>query len=257
MSRMYYVSPHGTIIDLVSPGDWDRRVAYGGVSGLVGKKVASTVSTVSSPGQALTGFTVGPMDGVLTLTLAESARGKSIDSLHAELVREFLPDTSGTLVLERDAFLKLMAKVRLNGVIDFPQSFLGSGDSEADVKIPLVADRGLWVTQMVSASGDVTVTNSGDYFVWPEILWVGSPAVVLPSGATIQLPDATSERRLSLNPETSHEVVGANGLVDEALSDVTAQLMLGEGIPEGSSRTYSLGDGARLEWSLSYLNAWR
>lgn len=257
MSRMFYCSPRGTVIDLVAPGDWDRRIAYGGVSGLVGEKTVATVATVMSAGQVPTGVTVGPMDGILVLTLAPSAGGRTLDSLHSELVREFLSDKEGTLVLERDAFQPLFAKVRLNGVIDFPQSFLDAGDVDSEVKIPLVADLGMWVTGPLTGTGTVTVTNNGDFLTWPRIRWMGAPTIRLPSGVNVQLPNAASERILSLNPETSHEVTHPGGTVDSDLSDITAQLTLGESVPEGRTRTYVLSDGATLEWTLAYLNPWR
>ena len=257
MDEMTYVSPTGSVIDLVKPGDWSRRVAYGGVSGLVGTKQAVTVSAVGAPGQTPMGFRTTEMKGSLTLLVVDDGPEGSLDELVSELGREFRPDAYGTLWLSRP-FGRASAKVRLDGPIAPPKSFWDSGDADVEVEIPLICDEGLWSGQAVTSTGSVTVTNSGDEFLWPRITWDKASIVNLPSGVTVKLPAPASGRvSLSTNPFTSHEVLRRDGSVDRDLSEKTATLLLGEGVPQGASRTYLLGEGAALEWSLQYLNPWR
>lgn len=260
MSKMTYVSPSGKVIDLVAPGDWVRALAYGGVSGLVGTKTASTAQAVSVPGQVALSHQTNPMKGELTLLVVDSPAAE-IDWLVAELNREFSPDAYGTLVLDRPQSVgRLSARVRLDGPIAFPKSFLGAGDADDEVRIPLVSDEGLWSLDPVSATGVVTVTNVGDDFVWPVVTWSAESEIVIPSGTTVGLPAAGDggPRRVSLNPFTSHEVtVVSTGEVDEALTEHLSLEPLGEGVPRGKTRTYHLEGDAALSYSLQFLNPWR
>ena len=258
MEQMWYVSPNGVQIDLVKPGDWSRRVAYAGVSGLVGKKTASVSTAVDMPGQRVTGFRTTEMTGVLTLHIAEGEEG-SVDDLYSELVREFDAELSGTLFIQRDSVGTMSTPVRLNGEIPWPDSWLGTGDETLSVDIPLISDAGVWESMVVSQSGVVTVTNPGDVFVYPSVTWSNNVTVTVPSGVAVPLPAPADGalRRLSLDPYSSHEVLRQDGTVDEELSAVTAGLLLGEGVPRRETRRYVTSGGARIEYALMYLNPWR
>lgn len=256
MSEMVYVSPNGVVIDLVKPGDWSRRIAYAGVSGLVGAKTSSPLTAVNVPGQVPVGFRTTEMKGTLMLQVV-GGPSESVDALVSEVNREFVSDAYGTLVLSRESAPRLNARVRLDGAIDFPKSFLDSGDCDAEVGVPVICDDGYWATDVLSGADSVTVTNPGDVLIWPSIVWKGAGSVALPSGAVVTLPNAPDWRRLSLDPYTSHEVTDMSGTVDEPISDATAQLSLGEGVPQRQSRTYLTEGQVRLEWKIGYLNPWR
>lgn len=256
MSEMVYISPNGVVIDLVKPGDWSRRIAYAGVSGLVGAKSSSALTAVNVPGQVPVGFRTTEMKGTLMLQVVGSAT-ESVDALVSEVNREFVSDEYGTLILARDSAPRLSARIRLDGAIDFPKSFLDSGDVDAEVGVPVICDDGCWETDVLTGSNSVTVTNPGDVFIWPSVVWKGAGSVALPSGAVATLPTAPDWRRLSLDPYTSHEATSLDGTVDDGLSDLTAQLLLGEGVPQKQSRTYLTEGQVRLEWNTKYLNPWR
>lgn len=258
MAQMWYVSPNGTHIDLVKPGDWSRRIAYAGITGMIGKKSASTSVVVNRPGQSVHGFRTMEMTGVLTLNVHSGVEG-SADELYSELVREFDAELPGMLFVRRESLGVLVTRVRLNGEIAWPDSWLDAGDNDLQVAVPLISDDGVWETMPLSGTGDVTVANGGDEFLYPTVAWSNNVTVTLPSGVDVPLPEPVDGeiRRLSLDPYTSHEVLRQDNTVDEELSEITAQLLLGEGVPRHQSRQYAISNGGTIEWSLKYLNPGR
>lgn len=258
MGQMWYISPNGVRIDLVKPGDWSRRIAYAGINGLVGKKTASVSTAVDVPGQRVTGFRTIEMTGSLNLTIVSGAEG-SAENLHSELVREFDAELPGTLFVERESTGVMSTRVRLNGEIAWPDSWLGDGDEDLTVSVPLVSDDGVWETATLGQAGTVDVVNAGDVFIYPWLAWSDNVTVTLPSGVVVPLamPADGQPRRLSLDPYTSHEVLHQDGTVDEIFSAVTAGLLLGEGVPRRETRRYITTGGALIEYTLKYLNPWR
>ncbi len=247
----------GRQMDLATPGNWNRAIAYGGISGLVGSLEASTATAVGVPGQTPTSFQVKPMTGELTLHVVDSDDGEVVDDLVAELRREIVGDEYCTMIIDRGgAAGSKSGQVRLNGFIDPPQAF---GDDYAEVRIPLISDEGLWTQRPLYGSGNVTVTNVGQVFLWVEIEWSEESTVVLPSGLTYTLPASPdgAVRRLSTNPWTSHEVYRVDDTVDEELSELTKMMHLGEGVPKKASRTYETAGDARVSWAPQYLDPWR
>lgn len=258
MGQMWYVSPNGVQIDLVKPGDWSRRIAYAGIDGLVGKKTASVSTAVDVPGQRVTGFRTVEMSGSLNLQIVSGVEG-SVEDLHAELVREFDAELPGTLFVERESTGVMSTRVRLNGEIAWPDSWLGDGDNDLTVTVPLVSDDGVWETATLGQAGTIDVVNAGDAFIYPWLVWSNNVTVTLPSGVVVPLPAPADGalRRLSLDPYTSHEVLRQDGTVDEELSAVTAGLLLGEGVPRRETRRYVTSGGARIEYALKFLNPGR
>lgn len=257
---MMYVSPSGRVIDLVAPGDWVRALAYGGVVGMVGTKTATTSQAVSVPGQTPTSFQTKEMKGQLTFLVMDSPGRASVDELVSEINREFSPDVYGTLILDRPGSVgRLSTPVRLDGPIDFPSSFLGAGDPDVEVKVPLVSDEGLWSQSSTSVTGTVTVTNIGDEFLWPSVQWTANSTLELPSTAVVSLPvpGDGQPRVMSLDPYTSHEVARLDGTVDAELSMLMAPMLLAEGVPQHQSRTYRTTGGAVVQWACQFLNPWR
>ena len=149
------------------------------------------------------------------------------------------------------------AQVRLNGA----SSDLEVDDATADVwslSIPLAIDAGYWETGPFRKSGNVTVTNSGQVYIWPEIVWEGAGGkVTLPSKAEFTLPAVENIRRLHLDPQRSHQVLNGLGVRDDELWRKIRGQIISEGVPPGQSRQYALPSGAFLEWRIGVLDPWR
>lgn len=255
LSGITYISPSGRKMDLTAPGDWYRSIAYGGLVGLVGTKSATTVQAAGVPGLTPVAFRTEPMSGELTLYVEQSERGPSVDEAVREIHREFQQTAYGLLVIDRDgAASRLTARVRLNGALPPPLDV--EGEEYAELKVPLIADNQLWAWDPVSARGSVTVTNPGDVFMWPELMWREGGKIILPSGLEYTLPAASSTAWASLNPFTSHEVTVA-GAVDDALSDALEKMHLGEGVPEGTSRTYTTTGDVSIVWAPQQADPWK
>lgn len=260
MAGLKYISPAGREIDLAKQGDWCRSIAYGGFVGLVGTKTPTTATMAGVPGETPTSWVVPPMTGELRLHLVKSEGMPSVDELESEVRREVHTDKPGRLVLERPRMVapSISCEVNLNGYIEAPLEFLDEGATDTEMRVPLIGYKGLWRTPPMGRSGNVTVTNTGDAFLWPEISWNRAVTITLPSLTTVSLPAPPDGRtaRLSLDPHTSHEVT-VGGEIDHDLSVITKYLYLGEGVPEEQSRRYVLPTGAKLHWSLSITDPWR
>lgn len=257
-TRIRYTSAAGRTLDLLRPGDWHRSIAYGGLSGMIGSVATSVQTAVGVPGQTPVSSQVQKMEGELTLHIVESM-GVTVEEAVAEIRREFSPTVHGTMHLDRGrAASPLMTPVRLNGVIaalpGVPEDM-----ADAEVKIPLISDEGLWAHGPAAGTGNVTVTNFGDAFCWPWIEWWGPATVTLPSGTVIMLPweEGDQPRRVSLDPYTSHEVAFTDGTIDEALSADSGKWRISQGVPEGSDRDYLVSGDAKLWWQIKVLDPWR
>lgn len=255
MGRVLYTGVSGVRLDLAPDGGALAEMPEAGIRNLVGKRSVSASAVIGMPGQVPHGAKIEPMQGELTV-LVEVGAGESVEEQIAVFRREFdsRPGREGLLQIRNRWGELLSTRVRLNGAIA-EQSVLNSDWEE--VRIPVASDKGVWDKPAKSDTGTVTVTNPGDTFLWPEIVWTGSPQVTLPSGMTVTLPHTPVPRQLSLSPWTSHEVTDMDGAVDEARSAVTGLLSLGEGVPEGQTRTYVLGAGTRLVWTVQVLDPWR
>jgi hypothetical protein len=186
-----------------------------------------------------------------------AGQGRHAHDIWAEFRHGFsiLPPL-GTLQIE-SPMGTMHAQVRLNGA----PSDLEVDDATADMwalSIPLAIDTGYWETGPFRKSGNVTVTNSGQVYIWPEIVWEGAGGkVTLPSGAEFTLPAVDSTRRLHLDPQRSHQVLNGLGVRDDDLWRRIRGQIISEGVPPGQSRQYTLPDGAFLEWRIGVLDPWR
>ena len=253
--KLLLITPDGREIDLLQEGDWYRSVAYGGVSGLVGTVVSSSVTAVGVPGETITHDQIPKMTGELTLHIAAGKGHPPVDEAAAEIRRGVQSKKDSTLVLDMENGQPVVSTpVRRNGAIAPPVEVLDGADY-TEMKIPLQSRLGGWLEDPRTEAGTVTVTNHGDTFLWPTILTTGTGNILLPSGNTYTLPNAPGAK-ISLDPYTSHEVVLPDGTVDEAASELTEVMNLGEGVPEGESRTYVTTGGVKLMWQTLILDPW-
>lgn len=257
-TRIRYTGPSGRTMDLLKPGDWHRSIAYGGLSGMIGRVDTSTVVAVGVPGHTPMAHKVRPMEGELTLHVV-SGMGMTVEEAVSEIRREFTPTGYGTLHIERDnALSTLSTRARLNGEIaalpEVPEDAI-----DAEIKVPIISDEGLWAHDPLSATGTCVVMNFGDAFCWPEIRWWGQASLTLPSGVVIPLPwvEGDLPRRVSTDPYTSHEVLFDDGTVDEVASAESSQWWMSEGVPEGGERAYIVSGDARVWWRIKVRDPWR
>ncbi|MCK2199201.1 hypothetical protein [Corynebacterium callunae] len=253
--KMWYITPYGREIDLLHDGDWFVGVAYGGISGMVGTVSSSTVSAVGVPGELVTNDQIPKMTGDLTLHVAAGVGHPPVDEVAAEIRKGVQAKRDGTLVLDMENGNPIVSTpVRRNGVINPPVEVLRGADY-AEMRVPLVSFLGGWLEDVQVRSGNVTVTNNGDAFLWPTLMVKSSGSITLPSGESYEI-SAPAGSTISLDPYSSHEVVHPDGTVDEAASALTEVMNLGEGIPEGESRSYITTGGVHLMWQILILDPW-
>lgn len=231
-------------------------------SQLVGSLKETATSFVGSPGQMVSSqdSQFAPITGTLQCTVAAEYCDDRPDVVWRRFRSDWedtTPENPGALVMDRgDGDGELWLPARLNGAL----SGSGMNPSELDeipISVPVVGDRGQWLLPE-HGEGNVTVMNLGQGFVCPKIRWFGAGGVVeLPSGAEVMLPAVMEPRILSLDYATSFEVVDDEGVHDDVLWRQLRGQVLGEGIPVGASRTYSLPPDAALIWELAFLNPWR
>lgn len=253
--KLLLITPDGREIDLLQDGDWYRSVAYGGISGLVGTVVSSSVTAVGVPGETITNDQIPKMTGELTVHIAAGKGHPPVDEAAAEIRRGIQSKRDSTLVLDMENGNPVVSTpVRRNGFIAPPVEVL-DGVDYTEMKIPLQSRLGGWLEEPYTHTGTVTVTNHGESFLWPTILINGPGTILLPSGQSYTLPNAPGAT-ISLDPYTSHEVVLPDGTVDEAASDLTEVMNLGEGVPEYQSRSYLTTGGVQLMWQPLILDPW-
>lgn len=253
--KLLYITPDSREIDLLQDGDWFRSVAYGGISGLVGSVVSSSITAVGVPGETITNDQIPKMTGELTLHIAAGEGHPPVDEAAAEIRQAVHSKKDGTLVLDMENGQPIVSTpVRRNGFIAPPMEVLDGADY-TEMKIPLQSRLGGWLEEPYIHKGTVTVTNHGEAFLWPTLLLNGPGTIILPSKLTYTLPNAPGAQ-VSLDPYTSHEVVLPDGTVDEAASKLTEVMNLGEGVPEEQSRTYVTTGGVKLMWQALILDPW-
>lgn len=254
--KLLLITPDGREIDLLHDGDWYRSVAYGGISGLVGTVTSSSLTAIGVPGETITHDQIPKMTGELTLHIAAGEGHPPVDEAAAEIRRGIHAKRDSTLVLDMENGAPVVSTpVRRNGPIAPPPEVLDGADY-TEMKIPLQSQLGGWLTDPLTHTGNITVTNDGDAFLWPTIIINGPGTIKLPSGNTHTLPTTAPGATISLDPYTSHEVVLPDGTVDETASELTEVMNLGEGVPEGESRTYVTTGGVRLMWQTLILDPW-
>lgn len=254
-TRITFIPATGERLVLLQPGGSDTDISYGGISGMVGEFDVSTKNAVGMPGQVVTTRNLKPMKGTLEI-LGDTRGGRTIEEIESQIRQAFTQDEEGVLVLERDSRPRLRCRARADGAIPPPREVLEDAQ-DTELKVSLIADIGAWYRDRVSQSGTVTITNTGDIFLWPTIAWESAGTLTLPSGLVYSLPAVSGLHRLSLDPFTSHEVLRPDGTVNEAATALTEVMWLGEGVPKGQTRTYKTTGGVRVEHALIIRDPWK
>lgn len=223
------------------PDTADVFIPSGGISGLSGAVDRKTITAPGVPGQRFVREEIPPLSGSITFVLP------------AELEPEFCYgwDSEIPCVLEVD-FLRV--ELCLNGPIPDPVDD-GKRGGLASVTIPVVSDHGCWFGSWDTGVNNVTVTNIGDVFIYPKIVWSGAGgSVFMPSGASFTLPATEQTRTLLLDPEESFAILDSEGDPDYPLMKIMGGTVLPEGVPKRKARTYQLPDGAELHWRSGFLD---
>lgn len=99
---------------------------------------------------------------------------------------------------------------------------------------------GLARSMPISGTGEVTLLNSGDEVVYPQLTYKGAGGVVTsPSGATFTLPPSDERTTINLDPQHLH--------LDGAFP---------EGVPPGESGTWVLPEGVTASWEIRVADPW-
>nr|DAV90253.1 MAG TPA: tail protein [Caudoviricetes sp.] len=249
---MTYVSPDGASFALTGG---QIEVAEGGVDKLTGSVKERAYVAVGMPGQLLESHVIEPIRGALTLVI-DSTPTKPAEVLAFELRRAFSHYRLGQLAVATPRGVARL-RCRLDGTITDPAEVY-SRSSGLELRIPLVADEGVWKVGPYTGTGTgkINVSNFGDTTTYLEITWQGNGgSITLPSGATLTLPTTSDRRHLLLNPTDSCAIIDDASGVDHALWQQIPYLP--EGVPAGGQRTYQLPAGATATWYVSALDPWR
>lgn len=249
MYEMTYASPDGASFALTGG---QIEVAEGGVDKLTGSVKERAYTAVGMSGQLLESHVIEPIRGALTLVI-DSTPTKPAEVLVFELRRAFSHYRLGQLAVATPRGVARL-RCRLDGTISDPTE-VHSRSSGLELRIPLVADEGVWKVGPYTGAGKINVSNFGDATTYLEITWQGGGPITLPSGATLTLPATSERRRLLLNPADSCAIIDDAGAVDHTLWQQIPYLP--EGVPAGGQRTYQLPAGATATWHVSTLDPWR
>ena len=235
-----YVSPTGHEYEFLDGSDGEPFVEMDTLSGFVGVFEDTPVQSVGVPG-AVVDFrdrVVQQMTGAFTLVVFSRGQWE-------QARRDFSTREYGTLILDNDGLFEL--PVRLSESLPTPGHVPAVGSR---IEVSMIADTGVWLSR-ASSTGIVNVTNWGDVPVWPEIVWKGNnQSVVLPSGVGFPLPYVMGTHRLPLDRRASGRAVG------EESSSVVKTDAVGEMVPVGATRQYTVTSNARVEWSVGVLDPW-
>lgn len=235
-----YVSPTGREYEFLNGSDGEPFVEMDTLTGFVGVFEDTPVQSVGVPG-AVVDFrdrVVQQMEGAFTLVVFDRGQWEQVR-------RDFSTREYGTLIL--DSGLRFELPVRLSESLPTPGHVPAVGSR---LEVSMIADTGVWLSR-ASATNSVNVTNWGDVPVWPEIVWEGSnQSVVLPSGVRFSLPRVSGEYRLPLDRRASGKATS------EATGEVVKTDAVGEMVPVGATREYTVTSNARVEWSVGVLDPW-
>ena len=235
-----YVSPTGNEYEFLRGSDGGPFVEFDTLTGFVGVFEDTPVQSVGVPG-AVVDFrdrVVQQMTGAFTLVVFSRGQWEQVR-------RDFSTREYGTLVLDNDGLFEL--PVRLAESLPTPGHVPAVGSR---LEVSMIADTGVWGS-VASDSGTVEVTNWGDVPLWPEIVWNGAGGdVVLPSGVGFRIPRVSTEHRLSLDRRASGKAI--NSLTG---AKVTTDAV-GEMVPVGQTRSYTVPGGAKLEWRVGVFDPW-
>lgn len=255
MHDMTWVSHAGRVWELTSSG-FTAGLMAGGITGLVGSVEDETSQLVGVPGQVLLRQKVRPLEGTLKVLLRDD---KEMERTYAEFRQSFHHLHEGTLRLGASHAGSFSTRLRLGGPIGEPEVKPGAQGHHV-VEVPLICDSGLWWGYPQEGSGSsIKVTNFGDVDIWPELVWVGSATVTMPSGLRVEAPFVSRECRMMLNSRDAFEIraVDDGELMTTQIRSVRRQGVWPECVPPGREAIFKTSSSrARLVWRRGVLDPW-
>ena len=235
-----YVSPTGNEYAFLNGSDGGPFVEFDTLTGFVGVFEDMPVQSVGVPGASVDfrDRVIQQMAGTFTLVVFSREQWEQVR-------RDFSSREYGTLILDNDGLCEL--PVRLAESLPSPGSVPTVGSR---IEVSMVADTGVWLSR-ASATNSVSVTNWGDVPVWPEIVWEGpNQSVVLPSGVSFPLPRVSDTYRLPLDRRAGGKAI------NESTGESVRTDAVGEMVPVGATRQFTVTSDARVEWSVGVLDPW-
>ena len=269
MYEMWYYSPDGK--DYCLTGNKDLRydnmfLMENGIDGLVGEAEDSISNPALFTGQRFYGLKTNAMTGELKV-LIYPEDGTPIDKVYKEFRSSWSRSQYGTLtIVDTDSEGVLRLKVRLRNNMSAPTVHPGDNNG-IELNIPVISDGGVWNKEHISAPEEkdkektrkITIHNYGDVFVRPKIVWDknSSGEVIVPSGASFNLPAVDSRKTLYLDNSKSNIIVDEDNNVDRKLTMRLAQEVYSEGVPPAQSRDYIIPRDALMIWDIGLFDPWR
>lgn len=250
MYEVSYISPSGQGYQLHSG---QMEIVEDGLEKLVGVVKDRAHTAVGMPGQVVESQIFEPIRGSVAV-LIESAPALDAETLALEFRQAFHHRKQGQLaVATRWGTARL--RVRRDGLIPDPKEVNGKTKT-IELRIPVIADDGVWMLGPYSETGIAEVSNNGDTTVYVELQWSGTGGqVTLPSGAQLNLPSSPEPRKVLLNPWDACAVVNDKGSIDHSLWNRIDTIP--EGIPPEETATFRLPAGVTAVWQVGILDPWR
>lgn len=251
-----YTAYTGDTVELTTPTS-PVFITNGGIEGLVGTITESPRTTINTPGHTVTPHdqTIMPMTGTLTLRVKGNPHEAEHHYTRFTNLWHHNPTKAGTLHLTTPHGNYHTTARLAPGEAIAPPAIRPGRSSAPTIEVPIICDRGGWLLTR-SGTGTVAVANPGDTHLWVRVRWQGTGGrFALPSGFSVHLPPTSSPRTFLLSPAESCAVVDDAGVLDDALS---SQLWATppEGVPPGTTRTFTAPAGARVSWDVLTLNPW-
>lgn len=243
----------GTDWDFIN--DWAAGIKAGGIDGLIGTMTTTTATPLAAPGQTTLSQSAGVMTGAVTF-LCRADASRDAGEVAAALRASFSPLAHQRSLLKLSTPAGVMTLwVRLGEGMAAPTQDPSWSEVVLDVRIPLVADDGVWWTMPQQGTGTVTITNDGDVPVAPIITWTGAGGVVqVPSGAMFRLPAVSTQHTLVL--QKIPKITANNAPVEKGVAQVLRSIPI-ELVPPGTTRTFHVPPGATIQWKKGVLDPWR
>ncbi|APQ42522.1 hypothetical protein phi16_gp017 [Corynebacterium phage phi16] len=250
------VSWDGTTFDLTTNNLPRVQLDAGGINSLKGALTISADSRLGRAGQTRRRVKIPSFSGSLSGRIVAESEEERIRLVSAWR-RAFHWNKPSTIWLTPTAGKDVFCHAVYSSPLDIPAQDLRDLE-EVPFSWALDVDDGVWWDSPQTGTGNVTVTNWGDDYICPSVVWKGSSQkVTLPSGAVISLPNVSLQqpRRLLLDDEESLMVFDLDGNEDRSLWPIDTAFA--EGVPPLESREYVTTANATLEWAVPVLDPWR
>lgn len=286
MEEITYVSPGGQAWCLSNRYENPAWIVRDGIEGLVG--AFEEVEVHKGWGYSATRLLGTPMESTIEIVVEDS---KELGA--AEIARRLRSSFSairyGTLIVKKQDGRMFTTEVRLADAIPAPGKLYELDYGFVRLNVPLKSRHGYW-SQRIETDCDVvddetsmyscTITNDGDFPVYPEITWrgagngtehphVGWHKLFMPIteeiagvtgsvSSTVWLPEAPEDGyTLSCNPEENYWCVDSNGNPAREVRDKIAGQSVAAGVAPGEMKTYSMETPFTCSYDLHTIDPWK